>query len=220
MTTPRIERDFNEDLEWSHAQAKLPLWEETYKKAFPDFNQMTYVADDGWAQRGGIDRIVTTTGGRVWQIDEKSRRDYWPVSLPHRKYFKPHVTVFPDIALEFMDNDKRKTPGWIEKPMACDYLAYNILPLRQVYLLPMAQAQAVWRRYKLEWLEQFHWKESQNRGYKTLFCPVPVPVLMRAVCEAMFFKHSWLDEYEQHIKREAGVPADQLPSSLDTLFEL
>jgi len=220
MTVPKRMNDFDEDLAWSHAQAKLPLWEETYRKAFPDFDSMTYVAKDGWAQRGGIDRRVHTTNGRTYDIDEKSRRDYWPAALPHRKYFKPHVTVFPDIALEYVSNDKTKAPGWIEKPLACDFLAYNILPLRQVYLLPMAQTQAVWQRYKWNWLEEFHWRPAKNRGYNTLFCPVPVPVLMRAVCEAMFFKHTWLDEYDQHVKRGADVTDDELPSSLDTLFEL
>src|SRR5262245_57864563 len=190
MAVPKKERDFYEDLEWSKAQAALPLWEETYKKAFPDFADMTYVNDDGPAQRGGIDRIVITRAGRVWRIDEKSRRDYWASNFRH--YYKPGATVFPDIALEFIDNDKRGSQGWVEKPMLCDYLAYNILPLHQVYLLPMAQTQAVWKRYKWSWLDEFDRRSSQNRGYKTIFCPVPVPVLMRAVCESMFFVHSWL----------------------------
>lgn len=218
MASPKREHHFKECLEWSHLQAKLPLWEEVYRKAFPDFANMTYVAKDGQYQRSGVDRIVTTTGGQVLLIDEKSRREYFVSD--HRKYFKSTATVFPDIALEFIDHDKRGTPGWAEKPMLCGYLAYNILPIHQVYLFPMVQLQAVWRRYKTKWLGEFGSRPSRNSGYNTLFCPVPVPVLMRAICEGMFFRHSWLDEYDQHIKRGADVPFDALPSSIDLLFDL
>lgn len=216
--SPKKKRVFQEDLAWSKEQAKLPLWEETYRRAFPDFAGMSYVPDDGPAQRGGVDRIVTTRSGRVWLIDEKSRRDYW--ESKHKKYFKSGATVFPDIALEYLDHVGRGTKGWIEKPMSCDYLAYNILPIYQVYLLPMAQMQAAWKIWKLKWIEEFEWRDSLNDGYETRFCPVPVPVLMRAVCEAMFFRHTKLAEYEQHIKRAADVPFDALPERLDTLFDL
>jgi hypothetical protein len=211
---------FNEDLAWSHDQAKLPLWEELYRYAWPDFDHMTYVADDGYRQRTGVDRIVTTSTGAVFMIDEKSRRKYY--ESRHKKYFKPGAPKFPDILFEFIDNDKRGTPGWAEKPMACDYLAYNILPICQCYLLPMRQTQQAWRKHKPGWLTEFGKLSAPNPGYNTINCPVPVPVVMRAICESMYFRHKWLDEYERHIQHDGDIASlhEGSPDRLDLLFDL
>lgn len=49
------EHDFQESLDWSKSQSEAPWWEKIYRQAFPNFQSMTCVNQDGWAQRGGID---------------------------------------------------------------------------------------------------------------------------------------------------------------------
>lgn len=206
--------DFYDDLEWSRAQSKLPLWEEAYREFFPDFAGMTDVPGDGWAQRAGIDRRINTSNGRTHTSDEKSRRDYY--ASKHREYFTPNATIFPDIALEYehqFDNGT-KTPGWIEKPLAVDYLAYGILPLSRIYLLPMDRLQYAWYRYKDDWLREFKYRISPNNGYKTFFCPVPVPVVLYGICNGMIYKHSWKEEYSKYLKH-TDSEIDKSPARLE-----
>ena len=57
--------DFKSDLKWSHEQSDQPWWEEVYRAAFPDFVAMHDVRQDGWAQRGGIDRQIVLEDGTV-----------------------------------------------------------------------------------------------------------------------------------------------------------
>lgn len=45
---------------------------------------MVSVRDDGWAQRGGIDRVITLACGRTIKIDEKVRKEDWPDILLER----------------------------------------------------------------------------------------------------------------------------------------
>ncbi len=76
--------NFNSDLEYSHSQSDAPWWEEVYRQAFPNFAGMVCVRNDGWAQRGGIDRVITLTSGKTLTIDEKVRREVWPDILLER----------------------------------------------------------------------------------------------------------------------------------------
>lgn len=56
---------FAKSLARSHIYADAPWWEETYREFFPGFASMVCVRDDGWAQRGGIDRVITLRSGRT-----------------------------------------------------------------------------------------------------------------------------------------------------------
>ena len=90
--------NFQESLAWSEEQADAPWWEQVYRKAWPDLKAMVSVREDGWAQRAGIDRVLTLASGKVLKIDEKVRRQ-----------------AYGDFFLEYLSAKEFNTPGWIEK---------------------------------------------------------------------------------------------------------
>jgi hypothetical protein len=51
--------DFNRDLALSDSFADVPRWLEIYPEAFPTMISALSVRNDGRAQRGGIDRVIT-----------------------------------------------------------------------------------------------------------------------------------------------------------------
>ena len=62
----------------------LSWWTDVYRGAFPDLLSMTNVRKDGWAQRGGIDRVLTLSSGKTITVDEKVREKVWPDILLER----------------------------------------------------------------------------------------------------------------------------------------
>lgn len=163
--------NFQADLEFSHDCANEPFWLEVYAMAFPDLATIVNVRKDGWAQRGGIDRLVLTDAGREWKVDEKVRREKWD-----------------DILLEIYSNEYRQTPGWVVKDLACDFIAYAFLPTQECFLLPVAPLQRAWRKHGEKWQSEYGIRRAANEGYWTLNCPVPIPELMRRISEAMYFR--------------------------------
>jgi len=65
--------DFYASLALSESFANAPWWMDIYRKAFPTLISAVSVRSDGWAQRGGIDRVITLACGRTYTIDEKVR---------------------------------------------------------------------------------------------------------------------------------------------------
>lgn len=126
------------------------------------------VRDDGWAQRGGIDRVLTLACGRTYTVDEKVRVREWP-----------------DILLEQWSDEARQVPGWIQKPLACDFIAYAFAPSHRCYLLPVVPLQRAWRLYGKQWIESFGQRRAGNQGYVTTSVPIPVDTLLRAMVHAM-----------------------------------
>ena len=163
--------NFQQDLKFSHAQSEQPFWREVYKQAFPDMINMTDVRKDGWAQRAGIDRIITTASGSIYRIDEKTRRH-----------------AYNDFLLEFISNDVKQTPGWICKDLDCQFIAYAILPQKHCYLWPVVPLQRAWKQNGENWIKQYGYRYAQNQGYRTINCPVPMVELMRKISVAMFFR--------------------------------
>lgn len=160
--------DFSESLIKSQAQADAPWWIDVYRAAFPGLQAAVNVREDGWAQRGGIDRVLTLKSGRVVTVDEKVREQDWP-----------------DILLERWSDEARQSPGWVQKSLACDYIAYAFVPSGTCYLLPTLTLQRAWRMFGRQWAEQYQTVRAQNRGYVTASVAVPIPVLMEALKDAM-----------------------------------
>jgi len=156
--------DFNECLKYSHQAEDLPIWKEIYSKAFPTMVTMINHRQDGDHQRQGIDRSVILSNSKQILIDEKVRR---------RNY--------KDIALEYISNDQRNTPGWVCKPLLSDYIAYAIPVAGQCYLLPVLQLQLAWTKHKADWMDKYKHCPAENPGYKTWSLAVPVPVLFAAI---------------------------------------
>jgi hypothetical protein len=162
--------DFRDCLARSHAAADLPVWEEMYRQAFPDFLVRIDRREYGPHQRQGIDCIVKLGNGREIPIDEKVRGR------------GKHGVIYNDVALEYISVDRTGAPGWVENPaIIAEYIAYAIAPLGSGYLLPVLQLQQAWKKNKQKWLLVYGPHAAPNNGYLTYFCPVPVPELFAAI---------------------------------------
>ena len=162
---------FKDSLAKSQAQEDAPFWIPVYKKAFPGAVSFVSVRNDGWAQRGGIDRVITLASGKTITIDEKVR-----------------YKSYGDIILERWSSRERKTPGWAQKDLACDYIAYAFVPDSRCYLLPFISLRAAWLEHGREWIAWAKKKEggysivlAQNDGYTTESIAVPIPDLLSAI---------------------------------------
>ncbi len=165
---------FAESLALSHAQEDAPWWAEVYSRAFPGFHSMMSVRDDGWAQRGGVDRVITLKSGKTVTVDEKVRSQ-----------------SFPDILLERWSNRERQAPGWIQKDLACDFIAYAFVLDARCYLFPFLPLRAAWLANGRDWIARgaagedgFRTVLAQNGGYTTESVAVPIPELLAAVHRA------------------------------------
>lgn len=164
--------NFKESLAFSYQHEHNEMWDIVYKKAFPTFQDSYSVKNDGWAQRGGIDRVVVLESGKTLSIDEKIRaRDYG------------------DILLEYWSNLERKTPGWVAKDLACDYIAYAFAPSKKCYLLPFQQLRQSWKKNKNEWVKKYKRIEANNGNYTTISVAVPTNILFDSLLDSM--RVSW-----------------------------
>lgn len=159
---------FAESLAWSEGFSSASWWDELYRKAFPTLSSAVSIREDGWAQRGGIDRILTLECGRVFTVDEKVRASVWP-----------------DILLERWSDEARRKPGWVQKPLACDFIAYAFAPSRRCFLLPVTPLQRAWRLNGKHWIAAYGERRAQNQGYVSTSVPVPVQTLLDAMAAAM-----------------------------------
>lgn len=163
-----VVHDFGASLAYSHSQSDAPWWEQVYRQAFPSFAAMVDVRADGWAQRGGIDRQLVLRDGTTLAIDEKVRSK-----------------VYDDFLLERWSDQQRRTPGWMQKALTCDYIAYAFVPSRTCYLLPFQLLRRAWRLNGEDWIGKYRLVEAQNRGYVTESVAVPIAVVLDAVRDAM-----------------------------------
>lgn len=165
--TPTAINDFYQDLAFSNGARLEEFWAETYQIAFPDMIHYETCEDLEW-QRMGVDRVVYLSSGHTLHIDEKTRRkDYG------------------DILIEYLSNDRYNTPGWIEKDLSMDYLAYAVLPTRKVFLFPWQPLRRAWQLNKSQWLAEYPTRSAPNSGYNTLNLAIPTIELRRAVAQAM-----------------------------------
>lgn len=162
---------FADSLALSKAMEDAPWWGRVYAKAFPGFASMVSVRSDGWAQRGGIDRVITLKSGRTVTVDEKVRS---------RSY--------GDIILERWSNRERRTEGWIQKDLACDFIAYAFVPDERCYVLPFLPLRAAWIANGRDWISKaesgddgFRIVLADNGTYTTESVAVPIPELLGAV---------------------------------------
>lgn len=167
--------DFSSSLARSYSQANAPWWEPVYRKAFPGFVCMHSVRCDGWAQRGGIDRVIVLASGRTVAVDEKVREKDWP-----------------DVLWEYLSNCDRKSPGWCAKDLACDFIAYAFIPSQRCFLFPALQIRRAWLENGAEWVSRarrgepgYRIVDARNNGYVTRSVAVPLKETMRAVRDAM-----------------------------------
>lgn len=144
---------FEESLSRSKAASALPFWEETYRKAFPSLVGICRHDPAGFWQHEGIDVSITLENSKQILVDEKVR-------------FKNALTglIYDDIALEIWSDLARKKPGWIQKPLRADFIAYAIAPLGICYMLPVLQLQQAWKRFGQTWVDWFGTIKARNYG--------------------------------------------------------
>jgi hypothetical protein len=174
--------EFSKSLGLSHTYADAPWWEEVYRRAFPSLRSMTDIRQDGWAQRGGIDRLLTLSDGTTLKIDEKVRSQDWP-----------------DFLLERWSDRERKEAGWTQKALTCDFIAYAFIPSATCYLLPFQTLRRAWRDKGHDWItlaelpmnNGYRIVLAENggrnggRGWTTENVAVPRNVLLAALSDAM-----------------------------------
>ncbi len=185
---------FGRSLNRSRELADAPWWVDVYRAALPGFASMSYVGKDGWAQRGGIDRVVTLKSGKTVTIDEKVRERTWP-----------------DILLERWSDKSRQVPGWIQQDLACDFIAYVFLDTKTCHLLPYLQLRHAWLINGRYWVERYPAIHATNRGYVTESIAVPIPVIMRALAGAMTL--NW--DAPQRPRLELTVVANSRAEEID-----
>lgn len=144
-----------------------PFWDAVYRKYFYNMtNHMVGKKEYCKSQIYGVDRVIYLENGKTITIDEKVRTE-----------------IYDDIVLEFISNDSTGTPGWMEKDLAIDYLAYAFLPNQTVYLFDWLALKRAWNHYKESWKKTYGVKQAKNIGYNTHFVCVPIKVL-REACAA------------------------------------
>lgn len=144
------------------------MWLSLYRVAFPDLESCVCVRSDGWAQRGGVDRVLTLSSGKTLTVDEKVRS-----------------TEYDDILLEYWSDEARKVRGWVAKDLACDFIAYAFSQSARCYLLPFQSLRRAWRQNGRAWVATYRRVEAHNNGYVTVSVPVPTVELLNAVRDAM-----------------------------------
>lgn len=162
-----VVNDFTKDLGFSLDASDEPFWDAVYRKAFPSMLFHAPTVGKSQAQYLGIDRVITLSSGKTLYIDEKKRRG-----------------VYPDILLEYVSVDRTGAPGWIEKDLQIDYLAYAFMPTQRVYLFPWEMLRRAWRQWGETWRKEFPSVSAQNNGYKTYSVAVPIGKLRQAVSTA------------------------------------
>lgn len=162
---------FQESLAKSKAAENAPWWPLIYQKAFPGHRSAVSVRENGWAQAGGIDRVITLKSGKTLTVDEKVR-----------------YQSYGDILLERWSSRERKTPGWIQKDLACDFIAYAFVPDERCYLFPFHTLRVAWQKNGRDWIDQaqrnapgFKVVLADNDSYTTESIAVPIPELMSAL---------------------------------------
>jgi hypothetical protein len=81
--------------------------------------------------------------------------------------------------------EHRRIPTWVQKPLACEFVAYSFAPSGVCYLLPVMPLQRAWRQRGREWIGDYGQRRAQNPGYVSVNVPVPKAVLMWAIVDAM-----------------------------------
>ncbi len=166
-----VAHDFEEQLAYSEEASQEAFWDAVYRKAFPTLVNHMPCPGDVESQRMGIDRLILLSNGQTLKIDEKKRRK-------DRN----------DVLLEYVSVDTTGAPGWVEKDLAIDYIAYAFMPSRQCLLMPWPQLRRAWFGFKDQWLRKYKIPPVPNKGYHTLCVAVPIPVLQNAIAKASLIR--------------------------------
>lgn len=163
--------DFKKNLRYSNKAEDHAFWVAIYKELFPNLVDIERCRDIK-RQKQGIDTILFLSNGAEIKIDEKKRRE-----------------VYPDILLEYISVDRTNAPGWMEKDLKIDYLAYAKMPLKVCYLLPWSLLRRAWLYNKKEWMSKYKHVKGKNATYTTWSIAIPTDVLKKAIMRACLIEY-------------------------------
>ena len=153
--------NFQKSLRASQTNEAMPYWKDIYKKIWPDFGCAVDILINGWAQRAGYDTIITLHSGTVIKIEKKIDH------TPHENFF-----------LEYLVDGK---PGWIEKDLDCDFIAYAFQSRGECYMLPYQLLRLAWRMNREVWKEEHTMRPVNNGTFKAIGAAVPVDRVLKAM---------------------------------------
>ena len=87
--------------------------------------------------------------------------------------------------LERWSDEQRQKPGWIQKDLACDYIAYAFEQSQRCYMLPFLPLRELWLTKGKEWISEHKTVRAQNPGYTTASIAVPIDILLDSLRETM-----------------------------------
>jgi hypothetical protein len=139
-----------------------------------DFIGVVLDNQDGAVQRSGVDGVVLLQSSTV-SFDLKGRRKYYgdDIALEYQHVF-PRGRRTP--GTRFAKAVKRRgsplslncAPGWVEKTLACDIVAYYQKPKDRMTVLPRRELQRAWFQNKDEWLDM---AENWEDGFSIAVSP-------------------------------------------------
>jgi hypothetical protein len=165
-----------ESLLVAKAWAAAPWWERVYRDAFPSFEGMVAIDNNGSGQRDGIDRQIVLTNGRTIAVDEKVRQ------IDYDDFCLEYWSVYPK------NGTGEKVRGWIAKDLRSDYVAYAFAASGRCYLLPFQQLRAAWGEHGRQWVRACRRVEADNGRYLTVSVAVPIQMVLDAVRDVMLIR--------------------------------
>lgn len=175
--------NFRDSWAWAEGQGTTARWAALYESVWPGCTVERVT--DLTLQRNGVDSIVTTAGGVVVWVDEKTRRKDYGDFLCEVYSVCQDVTPDGDPIGPFK-------LGWTVDPTKqTHYVAYATIENETCRLLPFELLRLACTKNFRGWIVSLGgWpKFAQNNGYKTACLPVPWPVLF----EAMEQVYAWPD---------------------------
>jgi hypothetical protein len=134
----------------------------------------------------GTDYVATLRGGRLVNIDAKTRRfgcsKYWKNGEPQ---LAPEIwSVMP--GGRYKTPVERRKTGWtLDESKTCELILCTFDPrdCDQVFLLPFQLYRIAFRRYLNEWMKTFKIQPQDNKTYESLCVFVPQKTIWKAIGE-------------------------------------
>ena len=151
------------------------FWQEVYNELFPGHAAFIRHSENGDHQKSGIDCTVILRNSKTYTVDEKLRYE-----------------DYGDIALEEWGDYGHRLPGWVVKPLLCDYILYAILPAGKAYLLPVLQLQAAWKQHGEAWKQEYRDKiiiapnrDGHGREWQSISWGIEPEILFPAIGQGL-----------------------------------
>lgn len=156
--------NFNASLKKSQSDQDLTFWKTLYVDWFGEGITIIKHPEHGVHQKEGIDRSIVLPNSRQFLIEEKV--DWYETG---------------NMFLEYWSSYDDRSPGWIEKPLRCDYLVYAFPKCGQAFLFDFLQLRKTWFANKNEFIRKYGEKRVYNDKGRCKWTTVGVAVPVRDI---------------------------------------